>query len=79
MATLIPSAWRVRPPTQCSRVGAALIRVLLGVLLVEDTGLVRGALAALLAREEDIKVATDSASTHGGIIVRALPTGRTLP
>jgi hypothetical protein len=56
-----------------------LIRVLLGVLLVEDTGLVRGALAALLAREEDIKVATDSASTHGGIIVRALPTGRTLP
>jgi two-component system response regulator DesR len=41
------------------------------VLLVEETDLVRGALAALLAREEDIKVVAESAgSAHA--VARAM-------
>lgn len=40
------------------------------VLLVEDTGLIRGALAALLAREDDIEVVAESGG-NGQVIARA--------
>ncbi len=49
------------------RVGATLIRV----LLVEDAGLMRGALAALLAREGDIEVVVE-AEGNGSVLARAL-------
>ncbi|MGW0310550.1 hypothetical protein [Streptomyces flavidovirens] len=41
------------------------------VLLVEDTGLMQGALAALLAREEDIEVLVESEG-NGSVLARAL-------
>ncbi|KQV05784.1 MULTISPECIES: response regulator transcription factor [unclassified Kitasatospora] len=41
------------------------------VLLVEDTGLMRGALTALLAREADIEVVAE-AGGNGSLIARAL-------
>jgi len=44
---------------------------LIRVLLVEDTGLMRGALAALLAREMDIDVLAE-AGGNGSVLARAL-------
>ncbi|MFE7853142.1 DNA-binding response regulator [Streptomyces sp. NPDC057403] len=41
------------------------------VLLVEETDLLRGALAALLAREDDIEVVTESLG-NGRVVTRAL-------
>lgn len=45
--------------------------MLIRVLLVEEAGLVRGALAALLTREEDIEVVAASPG-HGQTVTRAL-------